>query len=97
MLVCCGLNAVQKIEDGEPLGGQVSAEEAFGGANVYTGGTAGTYQQPQGVQQNYMGYQQPQGVQQNYMGYQQPQGGRQNYLVDPITGRPVPPGGVMGI
>lgn len=26
----CGLNAVQKLEDGEPLGGRVSIEEAFG-------------------------------------------------------------------
>ena len=32
----CGLNAVQKVGDGEPLGGRVSAEEAFGGANAYT-------------------------------------------------------------
>lgn len=33
----CGLNAVQKIEDGEPLSGMVTAEEAFGGANAYAG------------------------------------------------------------
>ena len=26
----CGLNGVQKLRDGEPLGGQISAEEAFG-------------------------------------------------------------------
>lgn len=26
----CGLNGVQKLEDGEPLGGGVTAEEAFG-------------------------------------------------------------------
>lgn len=26
----CGLNAVQKLEDGEPLGGRISVEEAFG-------------------------------------------------------------------
>ena len=31
----CGLNAVQKIEDGEPLTARVSAEEAFGGSNAY--------------------------------------------------------------
>ena len=89
----CGLNAVQKIEDGEPLGGRVSAEEAFGGTNTYVGG----YQQPQGVQQGYGGYQQPQGVQQGYGGYQQSQGARQGCAIDPITGRPVSPGGVMGI
>lgn len=33
----CGLNAVQKIEDGEPLSARVSAEEAFGGSNTYSG------------------------------------------------------------
>ena len=106
----CGLNAVQKIEDGEPLGGRVSAEEAFGGANAYAGGSAGVYQQPQGGLQSYAGYQQPQGSPQGYAGYQQPQGspqgyagdqqpqsGQQGYAVDPITGRPVSPGGVMGI
>lgn len=102
----CGLNAVQKIEDGEPLGGRVSAEEAFGGLNAY----AGAYQQPQGSPQSYAGYQQPQGSPQSYAGYQQfqgspqgyagyqqPQSGQQGYAVDPITGRPVSPGGVMGI
>lgn len=30
----CGLNHVQKIADGEPLGNRMSAEEAFGGAAV---------------------------------------------------------------
>lgn len=107
----CGLNAVQKIEDGEPLGGRVSAEEAFGGANTYTGGTtASAYQQAQGSQQSYGGYQQPAGSQQGYGGYPQPQGswqgyggypkpagGQGGYAIDPITGRPVSPGGVMGI
>lgn len=123
----CGLNAVQKIGDGEPLGGRVSAEEAFGGANSYNGST-GSYQPPQGSQQSYNGYQPPQGGQQGYNGYQPPQGSQQGYngyqpqgspqsyngyqppqgsqqgyggyqppAVDPITGRPVAPGGVMGI
>lgn len=32
----CGLEAVQKLEDGEPLGSRVSAADAFGGANAYT-------------------------------------------------------------
>lgn len=36
--VGCGLNAVQKIEDGEPLSVRVSAEDAFGGTNAYNGG-----------------------------------------------------------
>lgn len=110
----CGLNAVQKIEDGEPLGGRVSAEEAFGGTNTYTGGyqapqgnqqgyggyppsqAGGAYQPPQSGQQGYGGYQQPQGGQQGYGGYQQPQG-QQNLMIDPITGHPVSPGGVVGI
>ncbi len=35
----CGLNCIQKIEDGEPLAGTVSAAEAFGGVNAY-GGTS---------------------------------------------------------
>lgn len=30
----CGLNAVQRVADGEPLGGGVSAAEAFGGSNT---------------------------------------------------------------
>ena len=117
----CGLNAVQKIEDGEPLGGRVSAEEAFGGLNAYAGGGAGAYQQPQSSPKGYAGYQpqgsphgyagyqqpqgspqgyagyQPQGSPQGYAGYQQPQSGQQGYAIDPITGRPVSPGGVMGI
>lgn len=76
----CGLNAVQKIEDGEPLGGRVSAEEAFGGTNTYSGG-----------------YQSPQGGQQGYGGYQPPQNGQQGFMMDPVTGRPVSSGGVMGI
>lgn len=38
----CGLNAVQKIEDGEPLTARVSAEEAFGGSNAY-GAVPGQY------------------------------------------------------
>ncbi len=33
----CGLNCIQKIADGEPLAGGVSAQEAFGGSNAYTG------------------------------------------------------------
>ncbi len=36
----CGLNAVQKIEDGEPLGGRVSIEEAFGAPMSQMGATA---------------------------------------------------------
>lgn len=93
----CGLNAVQKIEDGEPLTARVSAEEAFGGSNTYTGsvGTYGTVQQASQPEQGY--YQQPGPGQQNY--YMPP--AQQPYALpqqpDPITGRPLLNGGVMGI
>lgn len=85
----CGLNCIQKVEDGEPLGGGVSAQEAFGGSNSYTGAASQapgqilppSYQMP--VQQPYpMPAQTP---------YSYPVG------IDPITGKPVMPGGVMGI
>lgn len=33
--IACGLNALQKIKDGEPLGGSVSIEDAFGGDNEF--------------------------------------------------------------
>jgi len=42
----CGLGPVQKLEDGEPLGGTISAEEAFGGANAFGGGYPQQFQQP---------------------------------------------------
>lgn len=42
--VGCGLNAVQKISDGEPLANRITPEEAFGGANAYAGNAAQTYQ-----------------------------------------------------
>lgn len=79
----CGLNAVQKIEDGEPLTFRVSAEEAFGGNNSYSG-MPGTYQQPQYAQPTQ--FQQPQ--------YAQPMVGQQ---IDPATGGPMMAGGIMGI
>lgn len=33
--IACGLNALQKLKDGDPLGGNVSVEEAFGGDNEF--------------------------------------------------------------
>lgn len=85
----CGLNAVQKIEDGEPLTARVSAEEAFGGSNTYTG-AAGIY----GAAQNYKPVQQAYSPPAPaYGAYGQQQG----LQMDPITGRPVLNGGVMGI
>ena len=99
----CGLNCIQKVADGEPLSGGVSAQEAFGGSNAYSAGPA----MPQGA-----GQAQPFYGQQSFMGqpqtsvYQQPASGQQtpvyqqqmmNTQVDPITGQPLIQGGVMGI
>lgn len=92
----CGLNAVQKIEDGEPLTARVSAEEAFGGSNTYTGAAAtyGTAQDYRPAQQQYMPYQAPPVYTQPGQAYGYPSQGQQ---IDPITGRPLLSGGVMGI
>lgn len=100
----CGLNAVQKIEDGEPLTARVSAEEAFGGSNAYNAVSgqypaAGQmpYQQTAQLSYQQMPYQQtPQLSYQQMpaqMAYQQSAGQQ----TDPITGRPMLTGGVMGI
>lgn len=103
----CGLNAVQKIEDGEPLTARVSAEEAFGGANAYTGMGAGVPATPgTGI----MGYQAPAPVQTYQqpvpgMGFipipgapmQQPAMYQTQQQIDPITGKPLLAGGVMGL
>lgn len=108
--IACGLNAVQKIGDGEPLTARVSAEEAFGGINAYTG-TEGApvppYAQPG---QAYVPQQAPPAYAQGgqpYMPQQAPpvygpQGQPYGYppqgqQTDPITGRPLLNGGVMGI
>lgn len=99
----CGLGNVQKLRDGEPLGGRTNAADDFGAAPVQQ------YQQPAPAYQPQPQYQQP-APQPNYgygtapaqtpgygtapqqpqQQYQQPQ---QQY--DPITGAPI--GGVMGI
>lgn len=70
-----GLNAVQKLEDGEPLGGRVSAAEAFGAP------MAAAPQQP-AQYQNYAPQPAPYPTQ-----YAQPV----QPLVDPLTGLPYPP------
>ena len=91
--VGCGLNNVQKLEDGEPLGGRTSAADDFGGG-------AGGYAPPAPAYQ-----QQPVYPQQPVHGQQPvyPQSGApaspgpvQPVQIDPITGLPVT-GGVMGI
>lgn len=88
----CGLNCIQKIADGEPLSGGVSAQEAFGGNNAYAA-TGGTLQMGNMATQSYT-VQQPM--------YQQPapiypQAPMMNAPIDPITGQPLIQGGVMGI
>jgi len=99
----CGLGPVQKIADGEPLGGRVSATDAFGGDSDLP---QAPQQYAQAYQQPAPQYQQPapqQYAQPPYQGQQayapaQPVYPQQQYqpTVDPITGRPLT-GPVMGI
>ena len=92
----CGLNAVQKVADGEPLGGGVSVQSAFGDSSGFT--PQAPMQQPvqqyqpvqQAAPQQYQApvqqYQPPmqQPVQQYQPAMQQPA-----QQIDPITGLPV--------
>lgn len=137
--VGAGLGPVQKLADGEPLGGRISAEQAFGGNGGGVGFAPapapqgwdqippqqGYGQQPpaqqgygQAPQQPQYGQQPPAQPQQGY-GQQPPaqpgygQAPQQGYgqspaqpgygqqppaqQIDPITGRPLPGGGVWGI
>lgn len=114
----CGLNCVQKVEDGEPLTARVSAEEAFGGANAYTGanmampstpGVTMGYPAPPQMQNYQMsqrapvpmqGYQMPQQAPLPMQSYQTPVQQppyQQTQQIDPITGRPLLSGGIMGL
>lgn len=84
----CGLGPVQKTRDGEPLGGRVSAAEAFGNSSqpqypVSTPPAAQFPQQPTYAQPQYAPVQQTAPAPQ----YQAP--------VDPLTGQPI--GGIYGI
>lgn len=88
----CGLNAVQKIEDGEPLTARVSAEEAFGGNNTYMA-VSGQYASTGQAAQMPMAYQQPAMASYQQPVYQMPSGAQ----IDPISGRPMLTGGVMGL
>lgn len=90
----CGLNAVQKIEDGEPLVMRISAEEAFGGSNAYTGGG---YAPVPGTVAGGVSVAMPQAAVQQYQMQQQMPYGMPAQQIDPITGKPVLYGGVMGI
>lgn len=99
----CGLNNVQKLEDGEPLGGRTSAANDFNdlpwpGEQQYQQPTS-QYQPPQPQQPAYQPQQQYQAPQQpayQQPQYQQPQGYPQQQPIDPITGKPMS-GSVMGI
>lgn len=96
-----GLGPVQILRSGEPLGGRISAEQAFGNVpapqqQAYAQPQQ-QYQQPAPQQQQ---YQQPATQQQGY-GQAPQQPPQQQYQqpaqqVDPITGKPLQ-GGVWGI
>ena len=89
----CGLNCVMKAKDGEPLGGGVSASKAF--ANIPVQPSAAP---PYSVPQQQATYAAPASQpvyaapnpQPTYAPQQQPQ-------INPITGQPIIPGGVMGL
>ena len=85
-----GLEAVQKLRDGDPLGGGVSVADAFGGAPVAQPAAPAQpvqYQQPaQPYPQPVQGQPYPQPVMQPGAQYQQPM---QYGAVDPITGQPL--------
>jgi len=86
----CGLGNVQKLEDGEPLGGRTSAASDFGEA---TGYALPAYQQPAYPQAAPAPvYAQPQPVYQQQTAY----GAPAPQQIDPITGKPVL-GSVMGL
>lgn len=120
--IACGLGPVQKLEDGEPLGGKISAASAFGEPTGFQQSVQ-QYQAPmQPTPQYQQPYQQPvqqytpppqqyqapiqqpvQPAPQYQQPYQQPvqqyapQQPAQPMQIDPITGRPIAPGGIMGI
>lgn len=88
----CGLEAVQKLEDGEPLAGSVSVNDAFGGTNAWAGAPAPVAQQPVYPQQAptpMQGYPQQPGAPAYPTPGAYPQPG-QNVGYDQITGLPLP-------
>ena len=100
----CGLGNVQKLADGEPLAGRMSAESDFGGSPA-TPQQVPQWQQPQyppqyppqapaypaqPSHQGYPGAQQPQWPQAPQQAPQQPM------QIDPITGKPIT-GSVWGL
>jgi hypothetical protein len=109
--VGCGLGNVQKLEDGEPLGGRTNAADDFGGgAGGYNPGPVhvpGYQQQPMYNPQT-PAYAPQQPVYPQTPGYtpqqpaytapapQQPMYPQQPVKIDPITGAPIN-GGIMGL
>lgn len=82
----CGLNGVQKVRDGEPLGNRVSAEDVFG---VVESAAPAGYAQPQPASYGTTAYPQPAApVYGAPTDYVQPAAHTQ-MDVDPITGQPV--------
>ncbi len=107
--VGCGLGPIQKLEDGEPLGGRISAAAAFGDMPAGYTPPAPTYQQQPGFPQQpvYAATAQPVQAapaypQQPAYGQQPVQPGQpvgiqgQPTQYDPITGQPIA-GPVMGL
>lgn len=98
----CGLGNVQKLEDGEPLGGRTSAASDFGDGGGYTPVAPSYNPQPQYQPQQpaYAPAAQPAYAQQPVYnpGYGQPAYAQQPVQpqYDPITGKPLT-GGVMGL
>jgi len=106
----CGLGPVQKLDDGEPLGGRISAAAAFGDGAGYAQAAPAYGQQPGFPQQPAYGApaQSPQPAQGTPAYGQQPAYGQpvqppgqpvgqgQAVQYDLITGKPLT-GGVMGI
>lgn len=102
----CGLGNVQKVGDGAPLAGGASAADDFGGMPAPAQPVAPIMpQQPAYGQQqpNYGQYQQPSA----YPQQPSPQEPPINFFpqpatpaqqqIDPITGKPIVPGGILGI
>jgi hypothetical protein len=105
----CGLGNVQKLEDGEPLGGRTNAADDFGGG-YNSGAMQPTLYTQQPVYNNQMPVHNPHMIPQQpgftpqqstyqqpvYPGLAQPGYPQQTTIFDPITGAPIN-GGVMGI
>ena len=97
----CGLGNVQKVEDGEPLGSRTTAADDFGSMQAMGQPVPQQQVYPQPVQPVYPQVAQqpvyPQPQAQSYAQQAQPAYSQQQQAIDPITGAPVVPGGVLGM